>query len=368
MNEEISLADELRSHLQAEETPEPIDAPTEVAETTTEPETAETRARDENGKFVKVEAKAVEPTAEVAPVATPEATEAQPQEVTVSRPPATWSATAKAEFARLPDVVRNEIAKREADFSRGIQQYAEKAKVADRYNAEIQPYEPMFRSLNATPEQFMRDALNTEYKLRTISSQEKTHMLLQYAQHYGADLSIIPQLLGTQPTTEVGQPDIEALVRQSVQQLVNPLAQKVQTWEQQSVQASQRQQQALETEIEGQIDAFQNAVDESGQPKHLFFGNVRGTMSALIERGEATSLEQAYEMACYANNEVRASLIAQEQSKAEAKRLDEAKRKAAEAKRASFDVSGQGGVGIADTSKLSIADELRSHLRGNSRM
>jgi len=95
---------------------------------------------------------------------------------------------------------------------------------------------------------------------------------------------------------------------------------------------------------------------------------VRGTMSALIANGEATSLEQAYEMACYANNEVRASLIAQQQSEAEAKRLDEAKRKAAESKRASFDVSGQGGVGIADTSKLSIADELRSHLRGNGRL
>lgn len=370
MNEEMSLADELRSHLQAEEAPE-VTEPAEVAETP-EPEVTETteRVRDETGKFAKAEPKAEEAKPEEAPaeVAAPEATEAQPQEATVSRPPATWSAMAKAEFAKLPDVVRSEIAKREADFSRGIQQYAEKAKVADRYNAEFQPYEPMFRSLNATPEQFMRDALNTEYKLRTITPQEKTQLLLKYAQHYGADLSIIPQLLGTQPQAEGGQPDIEAMVRQSVQQLVNPLAQRVQTWEQQSVQASQRQQQALEQEVEGQIEAFQNAVDESGQPKHLFFENVRGTMSALIERGEATSLEQAYEMACYANNEVRASLIAQEQSKAEAKRLDEAKRKAAEAKRASFDVSGQGGVGIADTSKLSIADEIRAQLRGNGRL
>lgn len=370
MDEELSLADELRSHLQAEETPEVIDAPAEVAETPVESEVTETRARDETGKFAKAEPTVEEakPEEPQAAVANPETPAEQPQEATVARPPATWSATAKAEFAKLPDVVRSEIAKREADFSRGIQQYAEKAKTADRYNAEIQPYETMFRSLNATPEQFMRDALNTEYKLRTISPQEKTQLLLKYAQHYGADLSIIPQLLGTQPRAEGGQPDIEALVRQSVQQLVNPLAQKVQTWEQQSVQASQRQQQALETEVEGQIEAFQNAVDESGQPKHLFFENVRGTMSALIERGEATSLEQAYEMACYANNEVRASLIAQQQSEAEAKRLDEAKRKAAEAKHASFDVSGQGGVGIADTSKLSIADELRSHLRGNGRL
>lgn len=359
MSEELSLADELRSHLQAE-TPEEVVEP-EIADIPVEP--AEPVAAEVPKEEAKEETKA-----EATEAPAEAKAEEQPHESSVSRPPATWSATAKAEFGKLPDVVRNEIAKREADFSRGIQQYAEKAKLADRYTAEIQPYDAMFRSLNASPEQFMRDALNTEYKLRTISPQEKTQMLLQYAQHYGADLSIIPQLLGTQPREEGGQPDIEALVRQSVQQLVNPLAQKVQTWEQQTAQASQRQYQALEAEVGGQIEAFQNAVDESGQPKHLFFENVRGAMSGYIERGEAANLEQAYEMACYANNEVRTALIAQEQSKAEAKRLDEAKRRAAASKHASFDVSGQGGVGIADTSKLSIADEIRAQLRGNTRM
>lgn len=368
--EELSLADELKSHIQAasvEEVPETPEAPAETVEVT---ETTE-RVRDETGKFAKAEEKPAEtePAQATAPAteAQPEQPEEQPQPEAI-RPPATWSASAKAEYAKLPDVVRNEIAKREADFSRGIQQYAEKAKVADRYNQEFQPYDQMFRSLNAKPEQFLRDALSTEYKLRTISPQEKTQLLMQYAKHYGADLSVIPQMLGMNKPEGDGQPDIQEQVRQAVQQLVNPLAQKVQTWEQQSLQASQRQQQEVENEVQGQIEAFQNATDDAGQPKHLFFENVRGTMSALIERGEATSLEQAYEMACYANNEVRAALIAQEQSKAEAKRLDEAKRKAAEAKRASFDVSGQGGIGIADTSKLSLRDEIKAQLMGNARV
>lgn len=356
MDEELSLADELRSHLQAEEVE--TEAPVETVETT-EVET-ETVARDESGKFAKTEPK------EEAPVT--EATETQPEAATIdNRPPATWSATAKAEYAKLPDTVRKEIVKREADFARGIQKYAEKAEVADRYNAEFQPYEQMFRSLNATPEQFMRDALSTEYKLRTLSPQDKTQLLLQYANHYGADLSIIPQLLGTQPQTE-GQPDIQELVRKQVQQIVNPLQQKVQTWEQQSAAVQQQQAAQREAEIQSQIDAFQNEVNESGQPKHLFFENVRGTMAALIERGEAKSLDQAYEMACYANNEVRAQLIAQQQSEAEAKRLEEAKRRAAEAKHASFDISGQGGVGVADTSKLSLRDELQAQMRGSARV
>lgn len=352
MSEEISLADELRSHLQADETPAEPEAEAEP-EAVKAPESAE--------PAVDTPEKPAEPTE-------PEdsAKEETPQD-NLARPPATWSATAKAEYAKLPDTVRKEIAKREADFSRGIQKYAEKADTADRYNAEIQPYEQMFRRLNATPEQFMRDALSTEYKLRTISPQEKTQLLMQYAEHYGADLSILPQMLGMdqQPNPDQG---IEDLVRRQVQQIVNPLQQKVRTWEQQSAEVQQRQALEQQTEIKSQIDAFQNDVNESGQPKHLFFENVRGTMAALIERGEAKSLDQAYEMACYANNEVRATLIAQQQSEAEAKRLEEAKRRAVEAKRSSFDVSGQGGVGVADTSKLSLRDEIQSQMRGNSRV
>ena len=233
MSEEMSLAEELKSHLQeaneeVKDGPE-INEPEEKIETEIEVK-AETEVKAEPETKTDTEEKT-------------EQTQQTPQDM---RPPATWSATAKAEFSKLSPVVRGEIAKREADFSRGIQQYAEKAKTADAYIAEFQPYDQMFKSLNASPQQFLKDSLATEYRLRTSSPQEKTQLLMQYAKHYGADLSIIPQMLGlqNQPSAD-GQPDIQELVRQSVQQIVNPLQQKVQTWEQQSQQATQRQQQEL---------------------------------------------------------------------------------------------------------------------------
>lgn len=369
---ELSLAEELSQQIDAAEQTETIEQPpetTEAAPVETEAQKEE-RLRDEKGRFAKAEEKTEETPTQAAQPTEAQATEQtqeQPPEAKPVAPPATWSAAAKAEFAKLPDVIRREVAKREQDFAKGIQQHAEKSKLADKFLNEFQPYEHIFRSMGATYDQFLRDSLATEYRLRTASPQEKTQLFLQYAHRYGADLSILPQLIGASQTQD-GQPDINALVQQQVQQLVGPLAQRIQGWEQQ-VTASQRNAAIeLEKQLQSQIDAFQSATDESGNPKNVFFENVRGAMSALIGSGQATSLEQAYEMACYANPEVRQALIAQQQSKAEAERLEEARRKAAEAKRASFDVSGQGGIGIADTSKLSLRDELSARLEGNQRL
>lgn len=363
---ELSLAEELSQQLdQAVATEQPEKVETPAAEAAPE-ESTDTRARDEQGRFAKadkpVEQQTETPAAPEAQAPEQPAVESEQQAKPLS-PPATWSAAAKTEYAKLPEVVRREIVKREQDFAKGIQQHAEKAKMADRYAQEFQPYEHIFRSLGATHEQFLRDSLATEYKLRTASPQEKTQLFLQYAHRYGADLSILPQMLG-QGQQEEGQPDLQRIV----QQYVGPLAQEVQSLRQQSLRASHEEQQQLEHHLMGQIEAFRNATDEQGNPKHMFFENVRGAMSALMGSGQANNLAEAYDMACYANPEVRAALIAQEQSKAEAKRLEEAKRKADESKRASFDVRGQGGIGIADTSKLSLRDELSSMLEGNNRL
>lgn len=178
---------------------------------------------------------------------------------------------------------------------------------------------------------------------------------MQVAQQYGADLS--PYFT----RQEQEQQDLTQ-VQQMVQQLVAPHIQKIQQWEHSQEAAQQRQAQQMEQEITGQIEAFRDATNEDGTPAHLYFDNVRGLMSAYFSNGQAKTLEQAYEMACWANPEVRAALQAEQQRAAEAQRLGEAQRKARGAKQSGFDVTGQGGVGIAGANQTSLRDELSSQL------
>jgi len=366
-----SLAEELGAALDGVELPASDEPSTEIVETAAAVETVDTgTARDEQGRFAaKREAQEVKPeTTEAKPVVEQtEQTNTETQEPkTIAAPPATWSAGAKAIYSTLPEVARKEIAKREQDYARGIQQHAEAAKGYNTLMREFQPYEAMIRAENGTPEIAIRSLLQTAYQLRSGTPQDRGNLVMQIARQFGADLT--PHLQGRQE-----QPDGQNLsqVQTLVQQMVAPHLQKIQSWEQQQAQAQQNQHMQLEQETKGQIEAFQSATNEDGSPKHLYFENVKGLMSAYFANGQAQSLEQAYDMACWANPEVRAALQADMQRSAEAQRLAEAKRKAQEAGKAGFNVSGQGSVGISGATQTSLEDTIAEKLaqaRGGARV
>ena len=66
-----------------------------------------------------------------------------------------------------------------------------------------------------------------------------------------------------------------------------------------------QQQQAVNKEFE----AFLNAKDEAGNPKHPHFEEVKADMSAIIAQGGAKNFEEAYAKAIWTNDAVRAKLI-----------------------------------------------------------
>lgn len=358
---ELSLREELDSALE-EASSEAIEtAPAEVVVEATETAPVEKaeKSRDEKGKFAAkpepVITDKVEPTTQIKPEAGQEPVVDTKSLVT---PPATWSASAKSIYASLPETARKEIAKREQDYARGIQQHAEAAKGYQNMMREFQPYEAMIRSEGGTPEGAIRDLLKTSYQLRNGTPQERGQLVMQIAQRFGADIT---QFTGHQAQPE-GQTEFMPQIEQYVQQLVSPHLQRIQSWEQSQQTAQQQQQQQMQNETMSQIEAFQNATAEDGSPKHVYFENVRPLMSSYFASGQAQTLDQAYEMACWANPEVRAALQADMQRSTEAQRLEEAKRKSAEAKKAGFNVSGQGGVGISGSTQTSLRDELSSQL------
>jgi len=321
---------------------------------------AAARARDERGRFAKV-AEGEQPAGKPehpADAAAPGAENPAPAQASaepVDLPPSTWTPEAKAAYQALPPVVRREIKKREADFQRGINQYKELAQHGDVMQRAIQPYMPMIQSEGGDPVKSVSQLLNTAYRLRTGSPAERGQMVMAIAQQFGADLS--PWMQG-QPQGEqstIDQRAIQAYVQQLVAQQTAPLQQ----YQQSMLTAKQQQEQAAAAQTQQQIEQFRTAVNAQGQPEHVYFDNVRPLMASLIESGSANTLDDAYAMACRAHPEVAKAVAAEQQQRAEAQRLAEAKKKAEGARRAATaNVTGQGGVGVADTSKSSLRDEL----------
>ena len=67
---------------------------------------------------------------------------------------------------------------------------------------------------------------------------------------------------------------------------------------------SQQQMQA-----NNEFNAFINAKDEAGNPKHPYFEDVKADMMALFNEERATNFEDAYQKAIWANEAVRQKLI-----------------------------------------------------------
>lgn len=277
-------------------------APPEVPEEVIPPEAAkpaaEGKPRDEAGKFKP---------AEVAPQ-TPIIGEPAAQVEAVAAPN-TWKKEAAAHFAALPAEVRAEVARREADFHKGIEQYRQAATFAQTMEKAITPYAATLQSLGITPDKAVAELMASDHRLRYGQPAEKLATIRGLAQHYGVDLG---QLGQTQEQQYV-DPNVTAL-QQQVQQLTQHLQQQQLTGQQQA-------QESLTSEI----SAF------AADPSHSHFESVKGHMAALLQAGQAKDLPDAYEQAVYANPVTRAAMLQQQaaQQREEAAKAAKAAKNAA---------------------------------------
>lgn len=369
--------DDLRSQLesafkaQAEPPAEVETEATETAVTEVESEPTQERARDDKGRFVARDSATAERdsegvreasgaaeqrgavsdaeaqrTAEAAaegPKDGPDgASKAQEQALA---PPNGWPAEAKAKWHELPAEIMAAVQKREQDIAKFTSQRDEHASFGkDMYQA-VQPYMPIIRAEGGTPRTAVEALLNTAYLLRTGSPEQKKQLLLQTARQYGVDLGE-----PAQPNTTTLPPELQAAIAE------------IRNHNARIAQAEQAERERLQTEVLQEIETF------AADPKHAHYAEVKAHMAALLSQGAATTLQDAYDQACWASPTVRATLQAQERAAEEQKRKAEAKAKAEAAKRKSIGITGGPGNTAAATAPegRSIRDELQAAMAAQS--
>lgn len=262
---------------------------------------SEGRERDERGRFA-------------AKVSEPETTDtgAVPSEeppVSTRKAPSSWRKEAQELYGKLPQEfqsLQDEIERREADFHKGIESYKTKAQFAEAMERVIQPHANTLRSLGVTPDVAVHHLLEADRVLRYSQPDQKRAYLQQLARSYGIDLS------AEQPQ---GEPSYQPSTDPRVDAVINYLRQQEEVRKQQEM-----------AQLNSELARF------SADKPH--FEAVRNHMAGLLQAGVASTLQDAYEMAIYANPDIRSQVLAKQQAEAEVKRQADAKSAAEAARKA----------------------------------
>ena len=303
-------------------------------------ETSTDTTRDEQGRFTKQENK--EQVVEPEPVKTEVKAEPNPEWQRLGLRKEDAEVWEKAD-PRLKEV----ILRRNEEMFRGIDQYKNDAQFGQSLNKVISPYLPVLNSLGATPEQAVKELLNADYKLRFGGQQEKEQLFAELARSYGIDLN---QVVAEQPHKDPGFSKLEG----EIAQLKNFI--------------SNQQMATSQNEEQDRLSTVGEFLQQNPDAERL--GDEFGYQIAVVRQANpqmpnAEVLKQAYERAKWAHPETRQGLLKQQQEESSRKANEEAVAKSAAAKRAGFDVRGQGGMGVSSGETDSLRETILAAMGKN---
>lgn len=282
-------------------------------------------ARAADGKFAKAPeaAQTLSPELKAAPAAGAEPL-ATPETI---RPPASWSATAKADFAALAPHIQQEVLKREGEIETGKAQWDQKAQRFNRLDAILSPRQERFKLAGIDETQAVQALFAAQDMLESPDASTRANAIRYLARQSGVDLRGLVQ----------GDPQQQpqAQLPPAVQQMAQEIASLKQTLSQQQQFAHQQS----VTETQARIDAF------AADPANKFFSNVERDMGALINAGQATGLKDAYEKAVWAHPEIRPILLREQQAVAVAEQERAARARVEAARKASGSIIGSPSPG-----------------------
>jgi hypothetical protein len=274
------------------------------------------------------------------------ATQTDQAQATAVKPPDSWSPAAKAKFATLDPDVQAEIARREAEVHKGFTKQDEHRNLGKSFESTVAPYLPMIKAEGSDPVKAAAALLQSAYTLRAGSADQKEQLLISLMGQYQIDPQrVFQRLTGGQQAQSQVDPQVAALTQQ-VQQL-----------QQRLTQGDQQTEQAAQAQINTTIEAF------ASDPKNIYFANVKPEMAALMRDGRAQTLQEAYDMACWARPDIRPLM----QQQIDLQKQAEARARTQKARAAGSTLTGSPTGSVAGALNVdpnrSLRDEIAANLR-----
>jgi len=286
------------------------DAPVAPDKPAAEPQVQAKGDRDSLGRFIPKGKEA--PGAPAAAPGTPGATQVAPTQPGAIQPaplapalqaPASWSPSAREHWKTVNPEVQKEVARREGEMARYVNEMAPARNIAERFTQTIQPFLGTIQAEGVDPLTAVRNLMSVTQTLRSGTQYEKAQTLAQIVKVYGVDIQALDSALAGQPMPQGVQqqaPDVNA----AVQQALAPLYQAAQTRQNQITQQA-------EGEARTELETF------AADPANEFFQDLRQEMADIIEladrRGRNVSIADAYKQAAMLHPEVSKVMLARQQ-------------------------------------------------------
>lgn len=281
----------------------------------------------------------------VAPEVKAEESEAPPAETQEEIPtsstsaPKTWRKEALAAWETLPQVVKDEVAKREEDMFKGLETYKLGAEIGNNFKACVTPHLDYLQRAGVNVYEEINGLLEYGRIMRYGTQGEKMQVLSAVAQEYNIDLL---DLAETAPPLPYTDPAIKAL-----QDEINQLKSGRQ-------QESTQRESDIRAQNQAKIDAFK------ADSKNEHFDILEPEMAIFIKANPQMSLAEAYEKALWANPLTRAKEVARQTAESKAQ-SEERIKQAQAAQAANLKTNARQGSATAPTGSMddTLLDTLK---------
>ena len=307
-------------------------------------ESAQEKARNEKGQFVKQEEQQDGESLDVQAGTQNENTE-ESVEPTYKRP-TTWKKEYKEIWDKMEageQINRDDFVRfaeyanqRESEYQRGVSTYRQEAESAKQLKEAITPFVPELEKQGINPAQWINSLGRAHMVLSSAPQEQKIQMFQKLASDYGVQLNNVGQIQQLDPYAQQLMNQLQT-VNQEVSVIKNRFAQE--------------ENQRLMNEIE--------SFKSGGDAPH--FELVREEMAQLLELGKAQDLKTAYKLAVRMNDDAWA--LEQEKLISDAKKQATkanqlAKAKAAAVSPRSVTPNGQVSSGDKKDRRSILAEQL----------
>jgi len=275
------------------------------------------------------------------------------------RAPASWKPDVREHWGQLPEPVRAEIARREVEHARFMQETAEARRTAEAVAQVVQPYMHFIKAENSNPIQAIDNLMSTAARLRTGTGPELAGLVAGIVNQFGTG-RFGPQFIEMLDSALAGQQHRAADPQTSqIEQLLNQKLAPVQGMLTQFQQAQAQAQYQAQAQAQNEVAQFLSKAE--------FGEDVREDMADLLEtaqrRGQNMTLQEAYEKATYMNDSVRKVMQQRQMAQGAQVHTQAAQR----ARAAAVSVSGSAPVGAMQQPATDIRSAIEAAIQQTSR-
>ncbi len=310
-------------------------------------------ARGRDGKFARKAAEEAAPAPEAPqraaePTAAGQATEATAVPADARLAPQGWSNAEKALWSQIPEAARAAIARREADMHREITRHDDERTLAKQFMSIASENREVLDRTGVHPLRVFQDFMGIMKTLQSNDTQAKFNLLRDVAQRNGLDMRSI---VGLPPGADSNPSTAPASGSAPIPPELQQMSREWQEFRTQQARESAERAEKAQAETLNEIMAFRS------KPEAQFFDVVKDQMVALLTMGQASTLEDAYEQACWMRPDIRDIRLSEKTAEQAAAAKRQSQAKAARMK----GVSVRGGSGSAPATPASggsVRDDL----------